>query len=247
MDNASEARSVRLTPRFDGTPKAFQVWWIRFMAFATVGKFIKALKNDTNMPTTMNRNAIAISNLTLAFSTEAMMGLVYKAMTTSFPSGLAYMVVEALFKKFRPQDTITRVELRQMLNSIKMKKGSDPASLFEQISSVENRFNIGTRGRIDQDDLIAVVLDAAPQEYQALLTGEQRRRATLLTIEDLEMVMNQYWRQTNKEREQNDEESEVTLAIFEGFCYNCKEKGHKSPQCPNKKEQLQQEVWRSQV
>jgi hypothetical protein len=153
MDNASEARSVRLTPRFDGTPKAFQVWWIRFMAFATVGKFIKALKNDTDMPTTeaasidlstdrgklqaaaMNRNAIAISNLTLAFSTEAMMGLVYKAMTTSFPSGLAYMVVEALFKKFRPQDTITRVELRQMLNSIKMKKGSDPASLFEQISS----------------------------------------------------------------------------------------------------------------
>jgi hypothetical protein len=49
MDNANEARSVRLTPRFDGTPKSFQVWWIRFMAFATVGKFLQALKNDADI------------------------------------------------------------------------------------------------------------------------------------------------------------------------------------------------------
>jgi hypothetical protein len=49
----------------------------------------------------------------------------WKAMTPEWPSGLAHLVVEALFKKYQPQDMITRVELRQILNGIKMKKGEE--------------------------------------------------------------------------------------------------------------------------
>ena len=67
------------------------------------------------------------------------MNLVYKSMTKDWPSGLAHMVVKALFEKYRPQDTATRVELCQMLNKVSMKRHEDPAVLFESISKIENR------------------------------------------------------------------------------------------------------------
>jgi hypothetical protein len=56
-----------------------------------------------------------------------------------------------------------------------MKKGAEPATLFEQISSVENKCNVPTKKKIDPDEVIAVTIDAAPEEYQSLLTSERRR------------------------------------------------------------------------
>ena len=193
MDDEKGTKSVKL-PTFDGELKKFQLWWVRFAAYATVFKFIKALaiggelilagvRQDTVIPDTdtdkdakeaaRNRNALAMASLTMAFTSDATMGLVYKAMTTDWPGGLAHVVVEALFKKYQPQDTITRVELRLMLNGVKMKKGSNPATIFEQLSTIENRYNTTTR-RLDDEDKIAVVLSAVPDEYQAMLTNEQR-------------------------------------------------------------------------
>ena len=58
------------------------------------------------------RNPIAMASLTMSFTTEGTMGLIYKAKDTNWPSGKAYKVVEVLFKKYQPQDTIqARVEL----------------------------------------------------------------------------------------------------------------------------------------
>ncbi len=50
MESSSE-KSVRL-PTFDGMHKNFQVWWMRFMACATVCKFSAALKigGETDSP-----------------------------------------------------------------------------------------------------------------------------------------------------------------------------------------------------
>ena len=74
-----------------------------------------------------------------------------------------------------------------------MKKGFlDPGTLFEQISSVKNKYNTATK-KIDEDDIIAVVLDAAPAEYQSMLTSKQCRLGSALKIDDLKAIMNQYW------------------------------------------------------
>ena len=78
-------------------------------------------------------------------------------------------MVAALAKKYQPQDTITRVELRQKLNKIKMKKNEDPAKLFEQISQIENKYNTAAF-TIDSANLIAVVLDAASEKSVRLPT-----------------------------------------------------------------------------
>jgi hypothetical protein len=250
MESSSE-KSVRL-PTFDGSHAKFQIWWTRFKAYAMVYKFVEALKEsaETDLPGTEDtrideatdigkrqvaakkRNAIGMAHLTMALTSEGTMGLVYKAMTTDWPNGKVHLVVAGLFKKFQPQDTITRVELRQMLNKVCMKKDEDPAKLFEQLGSIENRYNTATR-QIDQEDLIAVVFDAASKEYQAVLTSEQRAKGTLLTLSDLETVMNQHWRQI-KGPDTSQDSNEISLANFDGQCYKCGEKGHKADKCTKK-------------
>jgi hypothetical protein len=70
-----------------------------------------------------------------------------------------------------------------MLNKIGMKKDADPATMFEQIARVENRYNTPTQ-KISRDELIAIVLDKAVIEYQAVLTAEQRAKGNSLTLKD---------------------------------------------------------------
>jgi hypothetical protein len=121
---------------------------------------------------------------------------------------------------------MTRVELRHQLNKVTMKQDADPATLFEQLSAIENRYNTASR-KIKEEDLIAVVIDAAPEQYQSLLTNEQLRLQNNLKLEDLSKAMNALW--------QTKDEYEIILGAFEGFCFRCKQKGHKAHECPEKK------------
>ena len=133
-------------PVFEGTAKAYMMWWVRFHAYAVMKGFSRALKVDPSLPATEDAvpandeaklakkaNETAMASLTMAFKTEAMLNLVFRSMTTAWPGGLAHKVVEELKKKFQPEDIMSRVELRRSLNAISMKKGQDPSKLFEQI------------------------------------------------------------------------------------------------------------------
>jgi hypothetical protein len=52
--------------------------------------------------------------------------------------------------------------MRQRLNQVQMKKGSDPAVLFETLAATEDQYD--GMGMIDKSDLIAKVLDVAIDE-----------------------------------------------------------------------------------
>jgi hypothetical protein len=141
-------------------------------------------------------------------------------------------MANALKKKHQPSDTITRVEMRKMMNQVSMKAKENPATLFEQLSGIENRYNTREK-QIDEEDLIAVILEKAPKEYVAVLTAEQRRMGDALTMTDLEEAMNQHWRQLYGETASDSRSSdkEIVLAAFNGACFNCGKKGHKSTEC----------------
>jgi hypothetical protein len=258
MAEEAEVKSLKL-PTFDGAHKKFQLWWVWFTAYATVYRFIQALTIGGEMTLTgltentvidtstdigkeqeaaKKRNALAMANLLMAFTSDTTMSLIWKAKTKDWPSGLAHLVVTSLFRKYQPQDTITRVELRRMLNGVKMKKGEDPVTLFKQLRNIENRYNTATQ-TLEEDNMIAVVLGAATSEYQSIVTAKQRRLGGNITLDNLEECMNQYWRQVSarENNESNDEETELTLTAFSGRCYNCGEDGHKATDCkkPNRK------------
>ena len=247
----SGSRSVRVLV-FDGTHKSFQLWWVRFQAYTRLMKCYETLfkesaglleSEDASIDETTDvgalhmkmkkQNDMGMAHLTMAFSSEISMGLVYKsAMSTEWSGGQVHLVIDGLMKKYKPLDTITRVELRQKLNGVAMKKGQDPAVIFKQISSIENQYNAPGK-HIEEDDLIAVVLDAASIEYQPVLTSEQRLRGDALTLANLESAMNQHWKQT-KTTKKDEDNNEISLSTFEGACFMCQEKGHKANTCPKK-------------
>jgi DNA-binding FrmR family transcriptional regulator len=98
-----------------------------------------------------------------------------------------------------------------------MKKGQDPALIFKQISAINNQCNASSR-TVAQDDLIAVVNDAAPRERQAVLndaaprerqavlTNEQLRLGAALAIDHLEKAMNLHWRAIAKDNKNQDDD-----------------------------------------
>ena len=70
--------------------------------------------------------------------------MVYLAIITEWPSGLAHMLVYAIFNKYVPQDLVSKIYLSRTLNDVSMKKEEDPANLFEAISGIENKYNMAT-------------------------------------------------------------------------------------------------------
>lgn len=109
----SAEKSMKL-PTFSGKDSEYQMWWIRFRAYATVYKFVEALsstreadmpsKNSTALDPTndaaaikaKDRNNVAMANMTMAFTSDALMNLVFKAYSADWPQGEVYKVVEAL-------------------------------------------------------------------------------------------------------------------------------------------------------
>jgi hypothetical protein len=81
--------------------------------------------------------------------------------------------------------------MQQRLNQVQMKKGSDPAVLFATLAAIEDQYD-GV-GMIDESDRIAIVLDVATDDYQAVLTALQSSKGEHLTLNDLEMVVNQHY------------------------------------------------------
>lgn len=182
------------------------------MAYATFCKLVQAVKEtpETDLPgkesdavdesteegkkkaAVVQRNAYAMMSLMYAFTSEVTIGLLYRASTSDWPSRLAYLVAVALFKKYRPRDTISHVEMHQQMGAIQMKKKEDPATIFNRLCSIESCYNTETR-KIEEEDQIAVVLSAAPVEYKGVLLSEQQAKGSNLKLEDLESVMNQHF------------------------------------------------------
>ena len=123
-------RSVRL-PAFSGEHKNFQVWWwMIFSAYAAIHGFAQSVRKtrDPDLPATEDAsinvktddgkkqlkakklNVIAIANLTMSFTSEALIGMVYSEMIDEWPTGVASNVVWVQFKKYCPQDLVSKIE-----------------------------------------------------------------------------------------------------------------------------------------
>ena len=228
------------------------------MAFATVHRFASAVSKEgpeEDLPESegsaipagnsgaaaraaLHRNSVAFASLSLVLNSEQMVRLLINGQSEDWPSGLAWRVVEALHRQFKPDDIVSKIELRRMLNQISMTKKEDPSTLFEQLSKIENQFNTA----IGKEDAIAIILDAAPAEYQSVLNAEQRAKGSNITLQDLADAMDQQWRSmygkhTTRDL-QGDDGNEIALGAintFRGKCHNCGEEGHKAQECTKPK------------
>ena len=190
-----DVKSVKV-PTFNGKRDAFQVWWLRFSAFAKAYKFKKAIEvtpeadlpaqeeptsNETaDQEAARERNSTAMYYLTLAFDQHESMKFLFKGMTTDYPNGLAHLVIKALMKKFRPKDATSNLEFMRALMRIKMGARESPSVLFTQICTLQNRYGVYNR------DEQQIITEALPTEYKVVLASEKRINSGVLDLDDVE-------------------------------------------------------------
>jgi hypothetical protein len=150
----------------------------------------------------ITKNKVEIASFTMIFTTEKARNMVFAAITEGWQDGEAYLVVKANMKKYHPLDTVSKIEMRQQLSRIKMKKGMDRSLLFERLTSIQNQY-LGPEKRLDKEELIAIILDVATEEYRATLTIERKIKEYFSAIEDLERVMTEEYRQNTRNQQHN--------------------------------------------
>ena len=250
----SAVKSVKL-PVFDDKASEYQKWYVRFRAYASVCGFTESIKHtpDPNLPeredTSLDlskvselvqskarkKNAIAMANLTMALTGDSSMAIIFDVMDNDeWPGGLAWKIIEALKHKYAPEDTMSSVEMSERLSEVSMKTNEDPATLFTQLAAIKTQFKTL---KVSEAAMIAVVLKAAPEMYDLVLTSLQVQKKMELKVIDLRETMNVYYRGKvkSKDGDKDTGDKELNLSAFEGTCYDCKKPGHKSYQCPNKK------------
>ena len=77
--------------------------------------------------------------------------------------------------------------------------------LFGQISKIENRYNAPSR-ELDEQQLIEVVLKAATEQYQLVLTSVKLEKGNSLSLSVLENAMNRMWKPSGKNKKSSSSE-----------------------------------------
>ena len=246
-DDKLSTKSVKL-PVFSGDHKHFQTWWFRFSAFATVWKFKQAVgqTEDPDLPASegaalntdantaekqkmaKKRNAIAFANLTTALDSPSLIGILMRAQTTEWPSGLACNVIKQLFEKYEPKDTVSLIDMNRLKQKIGLTNAQgNPQEMFEQMAAIENQF----KTEIPEAKKVAMAIEKLPAEYRSVLTAEMRKEGVGITSSHIESAAFQHWRAMYGSFASNpviddgantaDNNKEVALAAFSGTCNRC--------------------------
>ena len=77
------------------------------------------------------KNLLAMAHLTEVFGSKGFLKKIALACTTDWPGGEAHRLVSLLEEKCAPCNQMAAVEHTRKLNAVKIKKGEDPAKLFE--------------------------------------------------------------------------------------------------------------------
>jgi hypothetical protein len=150
MDKYNQINQGRV-PTFNGSENKYSMWWEKFTTFTLINCLSDVIQTEPGpyMPESCDAkinantkegrkqirlkrmNDVEMSCFTMAFMKERIMRLVSKSKTKEWHDGLACLVLlRKLNKKYKPRDIFSCVKMRQRLNQIQMKRGSDPSILF---------------------------------------------------------------------------------------------------------------------
>jgi hypothetical protein len=86
--------------------------------------------------------------------------------------------------------------MSQDMMMIKMGQTGSPSALFTQICTLQNRYGVyGT----DEQQVLACIANALPREYKAILAAERRQSAGVITLDDAEDCLEEYYHQVYDE------------------------------------------------
>ena len=197
-------------PTFDGSRTKYQVWWVRFSAYAQLRKFKAAFEKEDDLPSSedaeidltkdegkkqmaaKSRNDLAIALFTLAFTTDSLLAIISGSQDNDWPGGRAWTVVEVLKARYRPDDVLAQSELRAKLFKVSMNVTDHPEVLFNKIEVIKAEHTTPSF-QVQESDLISAIIAAAPKErYGTMLAAEMSNPS--LTVEMLKSKMEETFR-----------------------------------------------------
>jgi Zinc knuckle len=183
----------------------------------------------------VRENELAMASFLIAFVTKKAMNIIHAACTENWPDRETHLVVHKLMKKYRLLVTVSKIELRQQLLKIKMKKGMNPTVVFETLTAIQNQY-FGPGKKMPQSKLIAIILDVATEVYRPILSLESKMKGKMLTDDNLEnAMMEKYCQLTRNQSKPSGMEGE-SLLFGQGMCYTCGSSAHQADECPKRKD-----------
>jgi len=258
---SDEHVSVTKVPNFTG--RKFRVFDSQFKAVCTLKKCDEALEetfkkelparsdavlDDTNatekkQKEALMKNNLAMSYLAFALTTEEGLDFLEESKSAEFPGGEAHRVYTALKDEYVPNDQMSKAQQLNELSVLKLKKNEDPKKLGKRVIRVVNSY----RNKIDEEQLVAVVVRAAGKTYANCIRQEsryiQRIESRHATAKELISAMAEQWRisggRNDDEANDTDDDAEPTdVALVDSSagskvkCFKCSERGHFARDCP---------------
>ena len=100
------------------------------------------------------------------------MNIVTSTETDGYPGGIAHEAVKKLFRKYRPQDNISKVEAETELSRLQFNPSAHQEKFFMQLAVMKNKYPKSKK--FEESELIPVILAKAPDSYKSVLTAESR-------------------------------------------------------------------------
>ena len=214
-------------PTYDGKQKNFEKLREKFEAYcytranlptAMIVKFSTDKDIEKLQKESVVRNTKAMALLIMTLTTPTCRVIIHtsKMANLDWPTGLAWDVMKRLQAKYKPDDTISAVELNSRLNRLKIKENDHPDVLFDKLAEI----NIAYGYQLDPARQISEIMAKAPKKYtNTLAYTESLMEITkeTLTLDHLQNALNKFWRiehgdDSDSEDEDEDEKTEIAAA-----------------------------------
>jgi hypothetical protein len=244
----NEEKVIRVIP-FDGKVENWRMWKVKFTAKATQGGYRGAIEGTIVVPeeskvldevkdVDLIKNRLANNNaytcLCLSCNGVAF-GSVEKATTVALPSGDAALAWKNLCSKYEPKTQMSMVALKKELAQCRLESvDTDPDEWINVLEHYRMRIRgINIAKAMSDEDMMIHMLANLPQEYSEFVTtieNDLEQTTITLTLDQMMDRLRNFYRR--KFESKSNGKSEVALtATFNGTCFTCGEKGHKSFEC----------------
>ena len=157
----------------------------------------------------------AMSLLIMTLTTPTCRVIIHTSKTANldWSTGLTWDIMTRLKGKYKPDDTVSAVELNSRLNRLKIKESDHPDLLFDRLAEI----NIVYGYQLDSVRQISEIMEKAPKKYTNTLAYTENLTTVTneaLTLDYLQHTLNKFCRiehgdDSDREDEDEDEKNDI--------------------------------------
>ena len=165
-----------------------------------------------------------------------------------------YLVWNELCTEFEPKEDMDLYDLKESFSNCKLKHDGENVSMWLKRLENINRMlhDIDRSHMISEGDFKVHIKANLPKKLYKVFLTTNRKNFSTMTYDELKNDLKSFWRQSVRRQSIESDEEEDVLVMdlsknkkkkgqvhfvkpFKGTCFNCGKIGHKSRDCPDKK------------